>query len=563
MKLLVCTLVLIHFQSCFSQKAEFQDLDSRLGSYSTNEGKEYVIGKSSVRYYLYDPGTLDYRGLYQQNDSLWASYPSLLKDSLDQIEKQITFSTDNGNASLHIMENAKSCRATKDEEYVEENIQFSSDGITLKGTLLLPNKKQKVPAVVLVHGSGEQDRNGYASYIRIIADHLAKNGIAVLTYDKRGCGASAGDWGEASFKDLAQDAIQGHKFLATLSEIDQNQIGLGGSSQAGWILAKAVSLEPSIPFVFCISGAGMGISAAQQNIYNNVTELRTLGANETQLAQSDNAWNALYDYIKTSDGSYAHRLDYILASVSNPEFLNYFPPPSSSINLDKKEWWFQTLEVNYDPIPDWKSYRGNIYAVFGSLDASTPVEMVLSLLKPALSGVTNNLNHIQTYASASHLILEATIKSDSEFGSLKRFKPYFFSDLSNWILKVAGYQNAPVSEVIAFEKKWLNAYEQRNLVLMTEIVDNDFVITFPNGVKQTKQMILKHLPTQEVYCPEMQIYTTSTTATEYDNVIVLRGIVTTECNVGSTKNFQRQRYTDTYIENNGQWIVVASHLSDY
>ncbi len=538
-------------------------MDSRLGSYQTAEGKEYVIGKSSVRYFLYDANTLDYRGLYKQNDSLWTSYGSILKDSLDKIEKQITFSSDKGITSLHIKDNAKYYKAAKIKKYIEKNIEFVSNGLTLKGTLLLPNKEQKVPAVVLVHGSGNQDRNGYVSYIRLVADHLAKNGIAVLTYDKRGCGLSEGDWRKASFSDLAKDAIQGSKFLASFSQVDQNQIGLGGSSQAGWILAKAVSLEPAIPFVFCISGAGMGISAAKQNIYNNVTELNTLEANGALLVQNENAWNALYRYIKTSDKSYANQLDDILKSVLNPEHLNYFPPHSSSINLDKKEWWFQTLEVNYDPIPDWKSYNGSIYAVFGSLDASTPVDMVLAQLKPTLSELSNGSNYIKTYPGASHLILEATLKSDSEFASLKRFKPYFFSDLSNWILKVTGNQSADVSDVISLEKQWLRAYEQKDLKSMNDIVNDSFVITFPTGKEQTKEMILDYLPNQDKYCPKMRIYTTGTIAAEFEGVVILRGIVTSKCLVDGKVNYQRQRYTDTYIKNNGQWSVVASHLSDY
>lgn len=563
MKLIVWCFTLTLFQSCFSQTDGFPDLDSRLGTYRTAEGIEYVIGKSSVRYFLYDPNTLDYRGLYKQNDSVWNSYRSILKDSLAQIEKQIIFYSNESKARIGIKVNSKNFIATKVEEYLEEKVNFTSDGLTLNGTLLLPNRKQKVPAVVLVHGSGEQDRNGYASYIRTIADHLVKNGIAVLTYDKRGCGQSEGNWTNASFNDLAKDAIQGYKLLGSYPRIDQNQIGLGGSSQAGWILAKAVGLKPSIPFIFCISGAGMGISAAQQNIYNNVTELKILGANKTILNKSRNAWNRLYDYIKTEKDSHAKELDGILNTVSNPEYLNYFPPKSSSFSLDKKEWWFQTLEVNYDPIPDWKSYRGNLYAVFGNLDASTPVDKVLSRLKPTLAEGLNSSNYVHTYDNASHLILEATLKSDSEFGSLKQFKPYFFSDLSNWMLKVAGYQSNGTNAVLDLEKAWLKAYEQKDLKSMKRIVDDDFRITFPNGMEQTKEMIMEYLSNQDIYCPEMRIYTTNTTATEYENVIILRGVVTSECKIENTINYQRQRYTDTYVRRDGLWKVVASHLSNF
>ncbi len=425
-----------------------------LGVYSTNLGYEFLIGKSAVRPYVYNPQTLDYRALYRKNDSIYTTYTTLLNEDSSNEETSFIFYQDNGIKKLKALLKNKSYDAYK-VSYAEEEIEFNSNGILLKGSLLLPNKEEKHPSVILIHGSGKQDRDGYAGYIRLISNYLVKNGIAVLIYDKRGCGESLGNWKNASFSDLAEDAINGKKAIESHLNIDKGLIGYGGSSQAGWILAKITEKEPNTPFIFCVSGAGMGVSAGEQNIYNNITELISLGANDDILDSAKISWQYLYEYIKTNNREDKEHLDTELAKVTNSNFLNYFPPPSNSFSMKQKEFWFQTLEVNYNPLESWKNYKGKVYAVFGELDASTPVSTVVNNLK-----TIGTSNVIKVYKKASHLILQANIKSDSELGRLKKFNPYFLSDLSNWILNMTAKQSDNIKEVFQQEKKWLSAYEE-------------------------------------------------------------------------------------------------------
>ena len=190
--------------------------------------------------------------------------------------------------------------------------------------------------------------------------------------------------------------------------------------------------------------------------------------------------------------------------------------------------------------------------------------MVLENLRPALKTGFNKTHEIVVYPKSSHLILEATKKSDSEFTSLNKLHPYFLSNLGNWILQVAGYQSQNVASVLNLEKEWLRAYETSDMATMDEIVDDEFIITFPNGFTQNKFMILSNLSTQSSNCGKLRLYTSKISALEYDGVIVLRGIVTTECNMnGKEKSFERRHYTDTYLKKNGTWKVIASHLSEY
>ena len=134
-----------------------------------------------------------------------------------------------------------------------EDVRFSSGDVTLTGTLISPASGGKHPAIVLVHGSGAENRE----YILPFARFLIRRGMAVLGYDKRGVGGSTGDWNTASFDDLAGDVVAAFEYLKTRSDIDPTQIGLLGISQAGWIMPLAAVRAKDVAFLISISGAGV------------------------------------------------------------------------------------------------------------------------------------------------------------------------------------------------------------------------------------------------------------------------------------------------------------------
>jgi alpha-beta hydrolase superfamily lysophospholipase len=105
--------------------------------------------------------------------------------------------------------------------------------VALRGTLTLPATKGPHPVVVLLHGSGPARRPfGMWQYF------LARHGIATLTYDKRGAGASTGDWQTASFEDLTADALAAVQFLRNRPHINPREIGLWGNSNSGWVVGR-------------------------------------------------------------------------------------------------------------------------------------------------------------------------------------------------------------------------------------------------------------------------------------------------------------------------------------
>lgn len=177
--------------------------------------------------------------------------------------------------------NGLSVQAERVPLFSTAEASFSSpDGTRLAGTILTPLAPGPHPGVVLTHGSGAQDRWGDASSIDLLARRFVRAGYVVLQYDKRGTGASGGDWRSASFTTLAADALAGRGLLTSRRGVLTRRIGLAGSSQAGWISAKAVEMSPDIPFVLLIGAGGTAFTVQDQNAYNGDVNLRCAGVPE-------------------------------------------------------------------------------------------------------------------------------------------------------------------------------------------------------------------------------------------------------------------------------------------
>ena len=162
--------------------------------------------------------------------------------------------------------------ATQVREARVEPIRFSSSGVALAGALHLPRAEGRVPAAVLVHGSGRMTRDDMA---RFMAARLNAMGIAVLAYDKRGVGESEGEYSgigpgnsDRMFGLLAGDALAGVAALASRPEIDPKRIGLIGNSQGGWIAPLAASRSADVAFVVSLSGPA--VTVGEEIAYSNL-----------------------------------------------------------------------------------------------------------------------------------------------------------------------------------------------------------------------------------------------------------------------------------------------------
>ena len=147
-------------------------------------------------------------------------------------------------------------------DYYIENVTFQNkqDNITLAGTLTLPKKEGKFPVVVLITGSGGQDRNeeilGHKSFW-VLADHLTKKGIGVLRYDDRGIGESKGVFGTATSEDFARDVAAALAYLKTRQDINPKKMGLIGHSEGGLIAPMVACKNKDASFIVLLAGTGV------------------------------------------------------------------------------------------------------------------------------------------------------------------------------------------------------------------------------------------------------------------------------------------------------------------
>ena len=155
--------------------------------------------------------------------------------------------------------------------YTIQEVSFHNGDVVLAGSLYLPLGKGKFPALVCNHSSGDKPRYDGA----FMADYLAKRGIAVLIYDKRGNGQSTGDWKTSSFEELADDCIAGVNLLKSVPQVNDKLIGIFGHSQGATISPIIVDRCPDI--AFNVAAAGFAVSPPEQDIFRVTNILRASG----------------------------------------------------------------------------------------------------------------------------------------------------------------------------------------------------------------------------------------------------------------------------------------------
>ncbi len=162
--------------------------------------------------------------------------------------------------------------------YLEEEVAFASGDVTLAGTLTLPEGEDRVPAVLLITGSGPQDRNeeiiGHKPFL-LLADRLTRAGFAVLRVDDRGVGDSTGSDGDATFDDLAADVGAGLELLAAHPRVDADAMGLLGHSQGGFLAPYVAAQRDDVAFAILMAGPAVDGFAVLE-VQNELIISRTL-----------------------------------------------------------------------------------------------------------------------------------------------------------------------------------------------------------------------------------------------------------------------------------------------
>ena len=303
-----------------------------------------------------------------------------------------------------------------------EDVRFSNGGVQLTGTLISPTTGGRHPAIILVHGSGAQNRESMLPWARF----LVRRGMAVLGYDKRGVGGSTGDWNAASFDDLAGDVVAAFEYLKTRTDIDQTQIGLLGVSQAGWIMPLAAIRSNDLAFLISISGAG--VPAAETTLDQARNEMAMTGMPPETLDAIMAVLRLQYQFARTGQGwdEYAAARDKVAARLG--------PPPDTIPGTpDHPHWDLIRRSYFHDPIPALRQLQVPTLALWGELDNNILAEKNKAAWEAALKAGGNRDYTLRILAKANHAQWEAKVGSNAEMKSLDRFVPEYFTTIQDWL----------------------------------------------------------------------------------------------------------------------------------
>jgi pimeloyl-ACP methyl ester carboxylesterase len=282
--------------------------------------------------------------------------------------------------------------------FTESDIRYSGDDVPLAAALLMPDGKGPFPGAVILQGSGESSRSN--AWSRQFAEGLASRGIAVLLTDKRGSGASGGDWRHASFLTLAADARAAVEVMRKLTKTDGETVGVVGLSQGGFVAPAAAAASRHIAFVVDVSGAATTV-VDQVNLEMRNT-FRQAGLSQLQIDEGMRLQQAAIDVV-THDAweEYRRQLDQALAGALAPVAKGF---PSTR---DSWVWDFWHLNHSFDPIVYWRQVQQPVLVVYGAEDEHDNVPVAASVERLQLLAQRHPKSwHIEVVAGSGHALYE-------------------------------------------------------------------------------------------------------------------------------------------------------------
>ena len=328
--------------------------------------------------------------------------------------------------------------------YIDEEVTYQNakDAVTFAGTLTMPRTGGPFPAVLLITGSGSQDRDesvfGHRPFL-ILADYLTRRGIAVLRVDDRGVGGSRGDASQATSEDFARDVLAGVAYLKTRKEIDSKRIGLIGHSEGGSIAPLAATQSADVAFIVLMAGTGvpgdkvlegqieslLKISGAEQALIDSVLQdqrrvieivkhetdpnqakVKIREIVTTSMAKLDEKRKAAVDY---SDGAIDARVQ---AATSK---------------------WFRFF-ITHDPKETLRKVKCPVLAINGRVDMQVRAKENLPAIEQALREGGNTHFTVKELPGLNHLFQTAKTGAIDEYARIEEtMSPLALKTVAEWI----------------------------------------------------------------------------------------------------------------------------------
>lgn len=324
--------------------------------------------------------------------------------------------------------------------YYEEDVTIENkkDSLILAGTLTLPEKDGLFPVVILISGSGPQDRNeevfGHKPFL-VLSDYLTRQGIAVLRYDDRGTAESTGDFASSTSEDFANDVMSAIDYLKNREEIDQDQIGLIGHSEGGLIAPIVANRTNDVAFMVLLAGTGVpgkeisrmqartlfNIEGPNREAYHNFID------NSIEIASSNRDLT-----LKREELTQLYRNSEVILNSLLPEGTNVNAFINQQVEGSLRPW--SLFFFNHDPADELRKITIPVLSLIGSNDVQVPPGMNHPLIRQALEEAGNTNFMIKELEGLNHLFQESETGSMMEYAEIEQtFSPLALDEITRWI----------------------------------------------------------------------------------------------------------------------------------
>jgi hypothetical protein len=317
--------------------------------------------------------------------------------------------------------------------YREEEVTYANKaaGNTLAGTLTIPPGKGPFPAVLLISGSGPNDRDetvfGHKPFL-VLSDYLTRKGIVVLRVDKRGVGKSTGDLAHATTADFATDAEAGVQYLKTRAEADPRRIGLIGHSEGGTVAPMLAAGDPGVRFIVLM--AGPGVPGDQIIVEQGRLIEEAAGATKEKAAQDADKQRELFALVEKEKD------DAVLGKELREKLAGRVPDAQIDVAIQQLTSPWMRYTLTYDPATALRKVACPVLALNGEKDLQVSAAQNLPAIKKALEEGGNKQIEIDEMPGLNHLFQTAKTGSPTEYAQIEEtISPVALDKVATWILK--------------------------------------------------------------------------------------------------------------------------------
>ena len=337
--------------------------------------------------------------------------------------------------------------ASKVSLYMEEEVSFESSDATIAGTLMVPDTPGPHPAVIIAHSSGVGERHGYW----LFASHFARDGLAVLAYDRRGHGASTGGGPfNLNTDSLAEDMKAAYTYLQSHPEIDPRRIGLMGFSNGSWVAPRAAQDLSEVAFIAV--NMASAVSQVEAELFRREAALRAIGVSEESIAQ---AMEGLTLYFKGAVSP--------LTEAEEAEFTALYQAIADNEELQSANG-FQILPTDmpleqilagggafsfmgFSPTETYLSTDAPVAFFIGELDENIPPALSLAAMEEVIAQRPDADISLFVLPNATHslFVLPTTVQGISQDLLIPNlagydFAPGYMEQLQSWLIAKTGLQ---------------------------------------------------------------------------------------------------------------------------